>query len=176
MTNDFETDPYNLEMPVPHITPAHLHVLINHIPIIGLPIILLLLAWGLLRREDAVVRAALIGTVLLAVGTWFTDYTGDGAKDDIRHLAWANKAVITAHEDAGDQAEMVAIATGVVALATLVLARGGRPMRRPLLFAVLVLLIGSSALAARAGWRGGKIRHNEFGLTPAASPDSTAPR
>jgi len=161
---------------VPHITTAHLHVLVNHIPVVGLPIIMLLLAWGLLRREDAVVRAALIGTVLLAIGTWFTDYTGDGAKDDIRHLAWANKAAITAHEDAGDQAEMVAIAAGVVALATLVLARGGRPMRRPLLFVVLVLLIGSSALAARAGWRGGKIRHDEFGLTPAAVPDSTAPR
>ena len=116
---------------MPHITPAHLHVLVNHIPVVGLPIILLLLAWGLARREDAVVRAALIGTVLLAAGTWFTDYTGDGAKDDIRHLPWANKAVVKAHEDAGDQAELVAIATGVVALATLILARGGRPMRRP---------------------------------------------
>jgi hypothetical protein len=161
---------------VPHITAAHLHVLVNHIPIVGLPIILLLLAWGLARREDAVVRAALIGTVLLAAGTWFTDYTGDGAKDDIRHLPWANKAVITAHEDAGDQAELVAIATGVVALATLVLARGGRPLRRPLLFVVLAMLVGSSALVALAGWRGGKIRHDEFGLTPERSaPDSTAP-
>jgi hypothetical protein len=172
-----QTELSNAEMPVPHITPAHLHVLINHIPIVGLPIILLLLAWGLARREDAVVRVALIGTLLLAVGTWFTDYTGDGAKDDIRHLAWANKAVITAHEDAGDQAEMVAIATGVVALATLVLARGGRPMRRPLVLVVLAMLIGSSVLVALAGWRGGKIRHDEFGLTPgAATVDSSAPR
>ena len=157
---------------MPHITPAHLHVLINHIPVIGLPIMLLLLLWGLARREDAVVRAALIGTVLLAAGTWLTDFTGDGAKDDIRHLAWANKDVITAHEDAGDQAEMLAIATGVVALGTLVLARRGRPMRRPLVLVVLVLLGGSSALAARAAWRGGKIRHDEFGLTPPA--DSAA--
>ena len=72
---------------------------------------------------------------------------------------------------------MVAIATGVVALATLVLARGGRAMRRSLVLVVLVMLVGSSALAALAGWRGGKIRHNEFGLTPAtATADSTAPR
>jgi hypothetical protein len=162
---------------MPHITPAHLHVLVNHIPIVGLPVILLLLAWGIARREDAVVRTALIGTVVLAAGTWLADYTGDGAKDDIRHLSWYNKTLVTAHEDAGDQAEMVAIATGVVALATLVLARGGRGLRRSLVLVVLVLLAGSSVLAARAGWRGGKIRHNEFGLTPpGATVDSSQPR
>lgn len=161
---------------MPHITPAHLHVLVNHIPVIGLPIILLLLLWGLARREDAVVRAALIGTVLLAAGTWFADFTGDGAKDDIRQLAWANKDVITAHEDAGDQLEIVAIATGVVALATLILARGGRPMRRPLVLVMVVLLLGASLVAARVAWRGGKIRHNEFGLTPPpTASDSTPP-
>lgn len=161
---------------MPHITPAHLHILINHIPIIGLPIIALLLLWGLVRREDAIVRAALIGTVLIAAGTWLTDFTGDGAKDDIRHLAWANKDVIVAHQDAGDQLNLVAIATGIVALAALVLARGGRPVRRTLAFAVLVLLVGSSALAARAAWQGGKIRHDEFGLTPARAAPDTPPR
>ena len=160
---------------MPHITSAHLHVLVNHVPIIGLPIILLLLIWGVLRREDAVVRAALIGTVLLAAGTWFTDFTGDGAKDDIRHLAWYNKDVVTAHEDAGDQAEFVAIATGVVALATLILARGGRPIRKPLVLLTLVLLLLSSVMAARAGWRGGKIRHDEFGLTPARTASESPP-
>ena len=160
---------------MPHITPAHLHVLLNHIPIIWLPLVLLFLLWGVARREDAVVRAALIGTVLLAGGTWLVDYTGDGAKDDIRHLAWANKEVITAHEDAGDQAEMAAIATGVVALATLVLARGGRGFRRALVWAVIVLLVVSSGLVARAGWRGGKIRHDEFGLTPAPPAQQVTP-
>lgn len=158
---------------MPHITPAHLHVLVNHIPVIGLPIILILLLWGLVRREDAVLRAALIGTVLLAVGTWFADFTGDGAKDDIRRLAWVNKDVISDHEEAGDQTEIAAIATGVIALATLVLARAGRPLRRPLVLVTAALLLVSSLLAARAAWRGGKIRHDEFGLTPArAGPDS----
>ena len=161
---------------MPHITPAHLHILVNHIPVIGLPIIVLLLLWGIARREDAVVRAALIGTVLLAAGTWFTDFTGDGAKDDIRHLAWANKDVIQAHEDAGDRVNLVAISTGVVALATLALARRGRPLRRPLVIVTLVLLIASSGLAALAAWRGGKIRHDEFGLTPGRSVSDSAPR
>jgi hypothetical protein len=160
---------------MPHITPAHLHVLLNHIPIVGLPVVLLFLLWGVARHEDAVVRAALIGTVLLAAGTWLVDYTGDGAKDDIRHLAWFNKDVVKSHEDAGDQSEIAAIATGVVALATLVLARGGRGFRRSLVWAVVLLLVVSSGLAARAGWRGGKIRHDEFGLTPAPGAQVVTP-
>jgi hypothetical protein len=161
---------------MPTITPAHVHILVNHIPIIGLPLIALLLLWGLARGQDAVLRAALLGTVLIAAGTWLTDFTGDGAKDDIRHLAWAEKDVITAHEDAGDRANILAIITGVAALGTLVLARGGRPVRRPVATGVLGLLVVSAALAGWAGWQGGKIRHAEFGLTPPpTAADSTAP-
>jgi hypothetical protein len=151
---------------MPHITPAHLHVLVNHIPIIGLPIVTLLLAWGLARREDAVMRAALLLTVLVAIGTWYTDFTGDDAKHDIRNNSWYNRAVVQRHEHAGDNANIAGIAAGVLAIGALILARGGKPVRRSAAAAVLVVLIVASGLAGWAGYQGGKIRHDEFGLTP----------
>ncbi len=156
---------------MPHITPAHLHVLINHIPIMGLPIIAALLLWGLARREDAVIRAALIGTVLIAAGTWAVDLTGDPAIDDIRHADWFQKSVVHAHEQAGDKANILAIVAGVAAIVTLVMARGGRPFSRPLGFITLFLIVFAAMCAAWAGWEGGKIRHTEFGGTapPAVS-------
>jgi hypothetical protein len=161
--------------PMPHITPAHLHVLLNHIPIIGLPIMAALLIWGLLRREDAVIRVALIGTVLVAIGTWGVDLTGDPAIDDIRDQAWFNRAVVHAHEDAGDKTNILAIVAGIAALGTLVMARGGKPVSRPFAVGSLLLLAFAAMCAFWAGWEGGKIRHTEFGLTPAAAPDSSRP-
>ena len=158
---------------MPHITPAHLHVLINHIPIIGSPVIALVLAWGLARREDAVIRAALIGTVLIAAGTWLTNFTGDPAIDDIRHASWFQKPVVDTHEEAGDRANIAGIVAGVAALATLILARGGKPFLRPAVLGVLFALGVAAVLAGWAGWQGGKIRHTEFEVTPPVVAESS---
>jgi hypothetical protein len=151
---------------MPHITPAHLHVLLNHIPIIGLPVIAGFLLWGLARREDAVLRAALIGAVLVAIGTFIVNLTGDPAVDDIRHTSWFQKEVVHEHEEAGDKANILAIVAGVAALATLILARRRKQFSRPLSFAVLFLVVFAAMAAGWAGWEGGKIRHTEFGAGP----------
>ena len=161
---------------MPHITPAHLHVLINHIPIIGLPIIAALLLWGIARREDAVIRAALIGTVLIAAGTFVVNLTGDAAKDDIRDTPWFRKEVMKVHEDAGDKTNILAIVAGVAALATLVKSRGGKPFSRPFAFVTLFLIVFAAMCAGWAGWEGGKIRHTEFGTTLPPATASPAPR
>lgn len=151
---------------MPHITPAHLHVLLNHIPIVGLPVIAGFLVWGLARREDAVIRAALIGAMLIAVGTFVVNLTGDPAIDDIRNTPWFQKAVVQQHEEAGDKTNILAIVAGVAALATLVMARRGKPFRRPVAFITLFLIVLAALSAAWAGWEGGKIRHSEFGAGP----------
>jgi hypothetical protein len=160
---------------MPHITPAHWHVLLNHIPIVGLPIIAALLLWGLARREDAVIRVALIGAILVAAGTWVVDLTGDPANHEIRSAAWYQKPVEHAHEQAGGRANIAAIVAGVAALATLIMARGGKPFKRPAALGVLFLLGVAAVLSGWAGWQGGKIRHSEFGLTAPPTAESTPP-
>lgn len=161
---------------MPHITPAHLHVLLNHIPIIGLPIMAILLVWGLTRREEAVIRIALIGTVVLAACTWGVTLTGDPAIDDIREAPWFQKEVVERHEAAGDKTNILAIVAAVGALATLVMARGGKLFSRRMAFLTLALLVFAAMCAGWAGWEGGEIRHTEFGETPPrTAADSARP-
>jgi hypothetical protein len=50
------------------MTWAHLHLALNHVPVVGLPL-LLLLAWGLARRSPEVTRASFALLVLLALIT-----------------------------------------------------------------------------------------------------------
>jgi hypothetical protein len=45
---------------------THLHLMVNHLPVLGAPALLLMLAWALMRRSPALAGAALWGTVLLA--------------------------------------------------------------------------------------------------------------
>jgi hypothetical protein len=147
---------------MPVITPAHLHVLINHLPIMGVPLVALLLAWGLFRRQDAVIRAALCGAVLMAAGSFITDQTGDRAKDNIEHESWYRKDTVHEHEESADFANPAALATGVAALVLLLLARGGKPVSRGGAFGVLLALVLTGVIMARTGYLGGQIRHSEF--------------
>lgn len=157
---------------MPVITPAHLHVLINHLPIIGIPLVALLLAWGLYRHQEAVIRAALYGAILMAVGTFVTDQTGDGAKDDIRDQPWAKREVIHEHEQAADFANISGLVVGIAALVVLVMARGGKPVSRGSALGILLLLLFSATIMARTAWLGGMIRHTEF--QPGSSPPVTS--
>ena len=43
---------------------AHLHLMVNHLPVVGTPVILALLLWGLVRRSRDIQRAALGGAVV----------------------------------------------------------------------------------------------------------------
>ena len=58
---------------------AHLHLALNHVPVIGLPIVLLLLAWAMVRRSPELTKASLGLLVLLAIVT--TASTASKPKD-----------------------------------------------------------------------------------------------
>ena len=155
---------------MPVITPAHLHILVNHLPVIGVPLVALLLCWGIFSRHDVVIRAALYGAILMAGGSFLADQTGDGAKDNIEHQSWVKKEAIQAHEDAADYANIAALVTGAAALVLLVMARRGKPVNRTGAMVVLLATVVTGAAMAKTGWEGGKIRHSEFQSTTAASP------
>lgn len=163
------------------INAAHWHVLLNHIPIIGLPMVALLLAWGVARANDAVIRLALIATVLMGAATWVVVLTGTSAAEEVKaaKYAWVKRDVIEEHEEAGEKAEIAAIVTGVLALTVLVIARGGKPPHRRATLGVLLGLGISAVLLGWTGWEGGGIRHDEFVANPTAAqppiPRETTP-
>ncbi len=164
------------------INAAHWHVLLNHIPIIGVPMVAILLLWGLARLNEAMVRLALLATVVMGAATWVVDLTGGKAEDEVKDAkyAWVSRERIHEHEEVAEKAEIAAIATGVLALAVLVMARGGKPPHRTATYGVLLGLVVTAGILGWAGWEGGKIRHDEFGLTvttdQAPIPGEAAPR
>ena len=148
---------------------AHLHLILNHIPVLGTWFgLLLLLAAGVLRKSEELKRAALVTFVLTALVTIPTYLAGQAAEDMVERLPGVSEQLIEGHEGAGLVALIAASALGALALGGLILFR--RAENLPKRFVALSLIVSLGV----AGWMvwtanlGGKVRHTEIrgeGLT-----------
>ena len=152
---------------------THLHIMLNHFPIMGGWIAVVLLGWGLFARSRDLTRAGLILTLVVGVGGYLAFETGDRAEHQVEHLPWAVEEIIHEHEEAGEKAFYILAAAGVAALVGLIRMRGERAARLEGGITLAVLLLGAMC-AAWAGLEGGKIRHEEVRpgfVFPAQSSD-----
>jgi len=139
----------------------HLHLMVNHVPVLGIPFALLLGAFGLLRRQDVLVRAALATFVVVGGFAWAAERTGKEAEEIVEELPGVSHDRIHRHEEAAEWAARGGLGLGLLALALLWTGRRRGPSRAGV--AVLLLLA-----AGLAGWLaytanlGGEIRHPEI--------------
>jgi uncharacterized membrane protein len=139
---------------------VHLHLVLNHVPVIGVALTVPLLLYGLLRRSQDVIRAALIGFVALALLAVPAYLTGEPAEKAIKGHPGTAPAVIEVHENVAGAALAGMELVGAVSLTLLLFSR-----RRPLPNAAAVwMLVGAFVLAGLMAWTanlGGKIHHVE---------------
>jgi hypothetical protein len=158
------------------LSPAHLHLVLNHVPVLGTLLFApLVLLWGLARRSRDVTLTGLLLAVLLAVTAVPIYLTGEPAEDQLKGQPWLEKARVEVHEDRAEGGLVAVLATGAAALVTLWLSRGGRPVGRPWVGVVLVGLLVSAVLFALAALAGGQIRHDELRRPPPASSRLDSP-
>lgn len=140
---------------------THLHLLLNHIPIIGTFFAVALLAIGLVRRSPEVTRLGLLTFVIVALVAVPTYLTGEPAEEIVEHLPGVSHDIIEEHEEAALPASIVLWVTGAGALLSLVMGMRGRRGPRWLNGAVLALGVVAFVAMARLGNIGGQIRHTE---------------
>ena len=143
----------------------HLHLLLNHFPIIGTMVGLGLFLISLLGKNEDLRRASLIifpAMALLAIPTFFS---GTGAQSAIRKTPGVSEALIERHQGAAMLALLFMEITGALALVGLWKSHGiSRPARwHWSLSAILIFSIVTVGLMARVGTTGGDIRHPEIG-------------
>ena len=141
---------------------VHLHLLVNHIPILGTGFCLLLLIAALVRRSQDLMGAALVGLAVVGVAAAPTYFSGEKAETSVKPLPEVSNVIMEEHEEAALYAALTAGGVGALALGTLLAFRGGRP-RPGWLTAVLVIgTVLSMAMMVRTGNLGGKVRHSEI--------------
>jgi uncharacterized membrane protein len=149
---------------------AHLHLLLNHFPTVGLGIALGLLLASMLQKSEHVKQASFVVFFLLALVAIPAYLTGSAAQVVLGEQSEASQQVMAAHQDAALLGLIVLELTGFVAWIGL-----WRP-RRWHQTAVLVLAIVTFGLMASAANIGGHIRHPEILAAGAASPVPGWPR
>ena len=152
---------------------AHLHLVLNHIPVVGTLVAGVLFVFALRWRNSQLERLALGLLLAFALLTIPVYLTGGPAEHVAEHLPGIAEAVIDRHEDAALVSLVAVEILGASALTGLAVFR-----RRllPRAFAVaLVALIGvTTGLFGWAGYLGGQIRHTEIRAASPASAGSVA--
>jgi uncharacterized membrane protein len=138
---------------------TQLHLALNHVPVVGLPILLLILIAGWWRRSADVLRLALWALALLAAAAIAIKFTGDFAAEQSAPRLAEVQAYVQRHEQAGDQVTAGVFLLGLASALALLLARGARPVRGWTVALVLVLGLVTAALYLRSAHTGGQISH-----------------
>jgi uncharacterized membrane protein len=140
---------------------AHLHLIVNHIPVIGMLIAVVFFVVSLFHGKDILVKASLWMLFFVALSAVPAYLTGDPAHEYLEHTPGIRNDLIHEHEDAAEVAFVSAMILGLMALLGLVGYRQRRRLSRLYLFLVLSASLVVLALMAGAANQGGKIRHPE---------------
>ena len=145
--------------------PAYRHVLLNHLPIVGLAVAWLVLAGALFERRWPSIAFALALVAILSGSAIAVESTGDAAYPLVFDLLdGPGQEWLDYHTHLGERWAWLLIANAVLAVAALGLGMKRERFRqiagRVVLGTTLVALV-TAALIAEAG---GKIRHPEFRL------------
>ena len=145
------------------MNPAQVHLALNHFPIIGLLFTLIFLAYGIVKRNDVIVKFSLYLTIFIALVTLPVFFSGEPAEEIIEETTSVSHDIIHEHEEAGEFAFIFMEVFGVLAIVSLVLMSKEKFTDR-LRYAFLLIGIATFILMARVGSLGGKIMHPELNM------------
>src|ERR1044071_2892054 len=147
------------------VTLAHAHLLLNHVPTLGLVFSVALFLLSLVRSNDELLRASLGALFLVAIMAFPTFITGYAARVAIRSHPGFSQPLTDAHQGAAVMALVVIEITGAIAWAALWQPRRHGHPRKWTLISVVVLSLISLGLVTRAANMGGDISHPEIRFT-----------
>lgn len=141
---------------------AHWHLVLNHIPLLGILFGTLLLAFGLWRGQADVQKASLGLLAVAGLAIIAVYLTGEPAEEVVEGVAGVSHNAIEAHEDVAWYGLVAGLATSVGALGTLVYGAVRRRLARWTVQGTLLLALVSVALIGYTASLGGKISHPEL--------------
>tara|TARA_R110002072_G_scaffold143103_3_gene289062 strand:- start:1477 stop:1971 length:495 start_codon:yes stop_codon:yes gene_type:complete len=140
----------------------HLHLVLNHFPLIGLAIGALVLLFGFLLKKPQVKTTALGIFIFSAIMAIVVNYTGEGAEHAVENLPDISEQYIETHEDAAELFLIMILVLGGISLVTLFLAIKKIKLEVYGYLLVILLVISTAFAAKDVGTSGGEIRHSEI--------------
>ncbi len=141
---------------------AHLHLALNHLPVIGLLFAFGVLVVGRLISSDVTMRVGLwlfVASALFAIPAYLT---GEPAEEMVEKMPGIAEALMEKHEEAASISLAASLLTGALAVVALFLARGGRAVSPIAFTMVAVVAIAAAGTMTWTAKLGGEIHHPEI--------------
>jgi uncharacterized membrane protein len=141
---------------------SHLHIILNHFPIIGLIFGLGILITGLILKNESVKNTAFVVFIIATIFGFLSMYTGDGAKEMVENLPNIGHKIIHEHEELAERFMIALYATAFFALLSLIANAKQHKFAKLFSFITLTISIIGAVLSQGVGTSGGEIRHTEI--------------
>lgn len=140
-----------------------LHLLTNHLPIVGTFAALLVVLVGMLRRSDAAISTGLIVYAVMALMAVPAYLSGEEAEERVEQIAGINEGAIHEHEEMAEVTLWLTVISGLLALGAVIAHHRNMKISSKLALAFVIIAIAATAQAALTGHEGGKIRRPDLG-------------
>ena len=141
---------------------AHIHLLVNHFPIIGMIFGFGILIAGIIFRNNAVINVSYFIFIVAAILAFISISSGEGAEDLVEDLPNVGKQIIHEHEEFAEKLALVLYILGAVSLYGLYANLKNHSKAKLTSYLALVIAIVGVVLAKSVGTSGGEIRHTEI--------------
>ena len=140
----------------------HLHLVVNHLPIIFPIVGLIILLIGIFSKSEVTKRNAYIIFILGAFTSIAAMGTGEGAEDSATKIAGLSENLIKKHEEVSEIFAALTYVLGAISLVALIASFRNSVISKYAPFLVGILAIVSLFFAQKVGTTGGEIRHTEI--------------
>jgi len=141
---------------------AHLHLLVNHFPIITPLLAGLILFFAILMKSENSKRIAYFLFIVAGLATMAAMATGDGAEDAVESIAGVTESSIEEHEESAEVFAVLNYVLAVLSIIGLWASLKQKKFSALLSIAIVLLTVVSFFFAYQTGNSGGKIRHTEL--------------
>ncbi|HEU4789808.1 MAG TPA: DUF2231 domain-containing protein [Flavobacterium sp.] len=141
---------------------AHLHMIVNHFPIIGTIFGFGILIVGLVLKNKTLINTSYALFIVAAIFGAISMATGEGAEELVEDMPNIGKQIIHEHEELAEKLAVLLYVLGVLSLAGLYLNFKNNAKAKLLSFLILGVSTAGLFLVQKVGTSGGEIRHTEI--------------
>lgn len=141
---------------------THLHLVVNHLPIIFPVVGLIILLIGIFTKTEISKRNAYITFILGALASLAAMATGEGAEEGVENLPGVAESLIKTHEEAAELFAGLSYILGGLSAVALFASFKNFAFSKVLPFVIGIFAFATLFFAQKAGTTGGEIRHTEI--------------
>lgn len=141
---------------------AHLHMVVNHFPIIGTIFGLGILIAGIFMKNTVIKNVAYILFVVAAIFAAVSMATGEGAEEIAENLPSVTDQIIHEHEEMAEKLALVLYVLGGISLVGLYLNFKNHAKASLVSYFAFAIALVAVFLGKQTGTTGGEVRHTEI--------------